>query len=150
MHDAGLEPAEPLCVPPSPWNDATDGGGKCFAQVARYNAGHLAQPLTADDRPDAIMCLSDEAVSYVTAGIKLLHLDPARDVVVAGYDNYWQQTWGHQHEPAAPIATVDKHNDRVGEALVELLLEPPAGDSPVRRVIPPSLISDPARPTPDR
>lgn len=141
MAEAGLEPLPPLRVPKSDDWDATHGDAKVFARVARHNAGYLVDRLVGKpEPPDAFMCLSDESVSFVAAGARLCGVTPGKDVVLTGFDHYWHQSWGRQHEPTPPIATLDKNNPEIGRAMVDTLLAPQDASEPIRHLIPPRLI----------
>lgn len=124
MREAGLEPLRPTMVAASPYDLASEGSARRFEIVTRHNVAYLAEHLTKADRPDAIMCVSDESVSFISAACRLCHLEPGRDVLIAGYDNFWHESWGRQFEPTPPVATVDKNNAEIGRRMVEALLNP--------------------------
>ena len=52
-----------------------------------------------------------------------LGLEPNRDVLIAGYDNYWAECEERVHEPSIPLVTADKRNREMGQAMVEALFE---------------------------
>lgn len=133
MREAGLEPLPPQPVPRSDDWAAKRGDAETFARVARHNAGYLVDRLAATSEPaDAVMCLSDESVSFVAAGCRLCGRVPGEDVLLTGFDNYWHQSWGRAFEPVAPLATVDKNNAEIGRVMVETLLR---GDAIPTRTI---------------
>ncbi len=139
MEEAGLEPLPPQPVPRSDDWAVKRGDAEVFSRVARHNAGYLVDRLTAASEPaDAIMCLSDESVSFVAAGCRLCGKTPGDDVLLTGFDNYWQQSWGRRYEPAAPLATIDKNNTEIGRRMVEALLE--SSPTPARHVVASKLI----------
>ncbi|MGF1633556.1 MAG: GntR family transcriptional regulator [Phycisphaerae bacterium] len=142
MHEAGLSPLPPAWVAPSPYALQFDGSAAQFEVVARHNVAYLAEHLTGSSRPDAIMCLSDESVSFIAAAVRLCHLVPNQDVWIAGYDNTWHDTWGRRYEPTPPVATVEKNNPEVGRQMVDLLLDASATE-PVCRRIEPVLVTAP-------
>jgi DNA-binding LacI/PurR family transcriptional regulator len=76
----------------------------------------------------------------VNAALRLLGLVPGVDVCVTGYDAYWWQAPMREHCPDPPWATIDKGNQQLGVACVDLLLARIAGTLPAtaqRRVIAP-------------
>ena len=51
-------------------------------------------------------------------------------MLITGYDNYWREDFEREWEPAVPAASVEKHNHRIGETAVQLLLDRIAGRLP--------------------
>ncbi len=139
MRDAGLEPMPPAVVAPSPYSLAAEGTAHRFEVVVRHNLAYLAEHLTSVDRPDAIMCLSDESVSFISAACRLCHLEPGRDILIAGYDNFWQESWGRRYEPTPPVATIDKNNGEIGRQMVQMLITPEPAEKCIR--VAPTLIT---------
>lgn len=114
-----------------------------FQMMARLCAGYLAQALQGPERADAILVHSDGELFTLAAGCRLLGLDPQRDLLFAGYDNYWRDCYEHKWETATPRVTVDKQNALIGRSLAELLLDRLAGrlpPEPQQRVVAPRLI----------
>lgn len=111
-----------------------------FERAARAMAAALERELTGPEAADAIMATSDRAVSVVAAACRLLHRVPGRDVLVCGYDNYFQWLVELDYEPSLPALTVDKRNDAMGRAMVALLMDRLAGKFPgggaTRSVVP--------------
>jgi DNA-binding LacI/PurR family transcriptional regulator len=106
-------------------------------------AGRLWQHLRGPQPVDAIMAVSDGIATGVASACRVLGLVPNRDVLIAGYDNYWGSTQWREWEPCAPAATVDKQNAGIGRELVQVLLARTAGTlppEPQHRLVEPKLI----------
>ncbi len=102
-----------------------------FAAHTRHFAGSLAERLRGPAAPDALLVASDGECYAAAAALRLLGLEPNRDVWLVGYDAYWRTcTDEHRHEPAHPLATVDKGNHALGAELVRLLEARLAGTLP--------------------
>lgn len=145
MRATGLTPAATVEFPhvATPTTDAD-----AFAYAVKQVAGFLLDVARAGDRPDAIMLASDRAVPYATAALRRLGLRPGADVLLAGYDNYWDLCEERAFEPSPPVLTVDKCNERAGAEMVRLLLDRVAGrlpPGPQTRVVP-QVVVEPARP----
>jgi DNA-binding LacI/PurR family transcriptional regulator len=138
MAEFGHAALEPVLLPQiGNWLDG-DNYGDC----ARVIAGHLVDRFARDD-VDAIMCPSDGLTFLVASACKLIGTTPNEEVAITGYDNYWQDSPEQQQEPFAPVATVDKLNYKIGQEMVEMLLErveEQDPDEPERRVIEPKLV----------
>lgn len=98
-----------------------------FQIRVRYLAGYLAEHMHSATPVDAIMVATDTEVLAVLAACRLFGRS---DIAVTGYDNHWQSKVERQWEPGHPFATVEKHNHRLGEEMVELLLQRVAGELP--------------------
>jgi DNA-binding LacI/PurR family transcriptional regulator len=119
MEQAGLD------VPPVvefPWTGAPISDRARFDYVVRQVAGFLVEPLRLY-RPDALLLATDRDVAYAAAALRLHGLEPGRDVLLAGYDNYAQDCEETVFEPTLPAFTVDKRNDAAGSEMVRLLWE---------------------------
>lgn len=120
-------------------------GPERFEHEVRLSAGFLLEHIRSDSPPDAIMTISDAEHYEAAAACEMLGVKPQQDVTIVGYDNYWREVDGAILRPdlPAPAATIDKHNARVGHALVELLrqrIDGQLGEAPEHRVIEPELI----------
>lgn len=93
-----------------------------FEYVVKQVAGFLLEPLRKY-RPDALLMATDRDVAYAAAALRLHGLEPGRDVLIAGYDNYFQHCEERAFESALPAFTVDKGNQRAGTEMVQLLLD---------------------------
>lgn len=134
MQEAGREALEPCLHPPySPVN----ADNASFQKAIRLVAGYLAEHLSLNPI-NAIMAASDGNVSVIAGACRLLGKEPNKDVLIVGYDHYWEDILERQFEPAAPLATVDKRNHVMGTEMVRLLQERVEGrlpDEPQRRVV---------------
>ena len=140
MEEAGLAPLPPVTGPALPLNATTQEN---FEQDCRRCAAVLIESLTGPTPCDALMAPSDGPAFYYAAACRLFGKQPNRDVLLTGYDNYWQESPERQWEPVVPAVTVDKHNSKIGKALVTLLNERSAGACPAEpqlRVIAPDLV----------
>jgi DNA-binding LacI/PurR family transcriptional regulator len=94
-----------------------------FEQHARLAAGYLVEHTHAKKRIDAILAVSDEVAFYAAAALRRLGLKPNHDVLIAGYDNCWQDEPLRQYEAAGPRVTVDKRNAEIGSELARVLTD---------------------------
>lgn len=114
-----------------------------FDNAARIMAKHLAPHLNGDESVQALMAVTDGEVYVLAAACRLLGKEPNKDVLLVGYDHYWEDSLERKHETVVPLATVDKRNPELGAALVQLLNERIEGRcdaTPQLRVLPPRLI----------
>ncbi len=151
LRDAGYEAAmrdRGLVPPPAVFCQLPPGAGRrdpdAMAHNARIAAGYLAEWLSGDDPIDAILVLSDGIVNMAAEALRLLGRTPFDDVRIAGYDNYWNDSWVHPEDRIPPDVTVDKHNHRQGRTMAELLQQRARGllpPEPQERVIPVELVT---------
>ncbi len=122
--DAGVAepPAIELRMP-----DMGFGEDEDFLLTARLLAGLLAERLRGPDRPDALMAASDGNAHTLAAACRLLGCEPNREIAIVGYDNYAGDVHERRYSDFAPLATVDKHNARIGRELVRLVEDRVAG-----------------------
>ena len=117
-----------------------------FDNAARIIAKHLAPylNLTKAEGIQALMAVTDGEVYVLAAACRLLGKEPNKDVLLVGYDHYWEDSLERKHETVDPLATVDKRNPELGAALVQLLNERINGqlpeNTPQCRVLTPRLI----------
>lgn len=118
MREAGLEPLSCLEVPAFPYVtvDAAE-----FQKRVRFLAGSLIEQFMAADSPDALLLTSDGDIPVAAAACRLFKREPGRNVLLAGYDHYWQDTPERAFESTPPAATIDKLNARMGAQLVSVL-----------------------------
>jgi len=138
MKEAGLQSLEPVILP----SKEHFGDAESFNSYVRTIAGYLAEYLGVN-RADAILCASDCFVFPVAAVFRLAGYVPNKDVIIAGYDNYWHETPERKLEAVEPAATVDKLNHVQGKEMVKLLLERISGNlpnEPQRRIVIPKMI----------
>ena len=136
-HDACREAGLPLLpvidLPSPPW---PSGDRESWERRARMTAGFLIEHVQGAAPVDALMLESDGAFFDVVLACKLLGCDPERDILIVGYDNYWESLPESRWDPCVPFATIDPHLNRVGLAMVESLLARRTGfDSQVAKCI---------------
>lgn len=123
-----------------------------FASQARLYAGFLIEAfLRTDRRPDAVMATSDAEVPFVAAALRLLGMEPNRDVLLTGFDNMGERFPEYMAGSVRPVLTVDKNNMRIGETMVDMLRARINGELPAKPqlvLIEPELI-EPAPAEPD-
>jgi len=101
----------------APIDDATK-----FDYAVKMVAGFLLNVLR-EQSPDALLLSTDRDVPYVAAALRLHGLTAGKDVLLAGYDNYWPNCEEIVFEPNPPALTVDKCNQSAGSEMVQLLLD---------------------------
>ena len=79
---------------------------------------------------DALLCCNDGWARCAISAIVKLGLDPARDILVAGYDHSDRTSKFAELEPLGPIVTIDKHNEKTAEEMAALLLARIGGKLP--------------------
>jgi DNA-binding LacI/PurR family transcriptional regulator len=139
MRDAQLEALSP-CLHPSYSPVLNDN--ERFQKAIRVVAGYLAEHLSKNP-VHAIMAATDDNVSVIAGASRLLGKEPNKDVLIVGYDHFWEDTLERQLEPSVPLATVDKRNPEMGAAMVQMVNEYIAGridDSPQCQMLAPRLI----------
>jgi DNA-binding LacI/PurR family transcriptional regulator len=146
MRRAGLEPAATVEFPRLATPATTPAA---FDYAVKQVAGFLLNTVgdRGVSRPDALLLSSDRDVPYAAAALRRLGLRPGADVLLAGYDNYWDCCEERAFEPLPPVLTVDKRNEQAGSEMVRLLLDRVAGrlaDEPQTRVLPQKVV-EPAR-----
>ena len=142
VKDLGLEMLDPLVVPLVKC-DQPQATGQLSRMRARFLAGYLADYVLGERRIDAIMLLTDAHAYQVAAALRILKLEPNRDVVLVGYDNHVTHMPGMREDPASPIATIDKRTTEAAQMMVELLEQRIRGELPPEpqvRVCPHQLI----------
>ena len=116
-----------------------------FELSARNLSSHLIGHLTGPDRADAVICVTDGAATQAIAACRLFDLEPHRDVMVVGYDNYWHglREWKTGRVSPPPAATVDKQNAKIGHTMFSLLVDRIEGrlpDEPQQVKVEPRLV----------
>ena len=142
MREAGLAPlpSVSMIAPPAMEGLREDDAASFHLH---YATGVLAAVIQSPDCPDAIMASSDGFVPGIARAIKVFGKVPNRDIAIVGYDNYWEDSWLHKHEPVPPMATVDKRNVEMGRELVRLFQDRLSGKlppEPQSRVVEPRMI----------
>lgn len=126
MSDAGLDTLSPLRTP----NLRCGNEGEPFNDAVRLQMGFLHEALCGDQPIDALMCVNDVHAAEAAEAVRRLGKQPGQDVAIVGYDNTWQRDTRNPERTDAPAATIDKHNDRVGLALADLLHDRIQGQLP--------------------
>jgi DNA-binding LacI/PurR family transcriptional regulator len=138
MTEAGLDVVAPIVTP----EEAT---AENDPKAARLMAGFLVEHALGPNGFDAIICDSDGTVPMLSPALKLFGKRPNIDVLMAGYDDYWPIAATRPDSfDMLPIATVNKHNIRIGETLVAHLFDRISGKlpkEPVRRLVSPTLVT---------
>jgi DNA-binding LacI/PurR family transcriptional regulator/DNA-binding transcriptional regulator YhcF (GntR family) len=120
MRESAL-PAYPPCFYPT-WTLAGNDAEQ-FERAARLMAEHLAPYLTGEGNVEALMAVTDGEVYVLAAACRLLGKEPNKDVLLVGYDHYWEDSHERKMESVVPLATIDKRNPELGASLVQLLNE---------------------------
>ncbi|MDD3155095.1 MAG: GntR family transcriptional regulator [Victivallaceae bacterium] len=114
----------PLALPTTmPFEGDWQGWSKSdFEYQCRCYAGCLIELFRAPkERPDALLARNDWDVPLIAGALRILGLEPGRDVVIAGYDNKFSDCAWNAYEPYLPEFTIDKNNRYNGEMLFETL-----------------------------
>lgn len=129
MADAGLSP-----LPPSMQGPITQSGGNAerFEQGVIQMLGYLVDYQRQHGGFDAIMCASDAQVPHAAAALRKLGIKPQQDVLITGYDHFWDDLPERRWENTPPLATADKRNIDIGRQLVALLTKPREADQACR------------------
>ncbi|HOK04026.1 MAG TPA: substrate-binding domain-containing protein [Victivallales bacterium] len=130
MQEAGLdvlpEIYESLMVKISEKSDLK----KIFDLKTSIYTGFIAEAVLSANPPDAIIVQADELIFAVAAACRRLGKDPYKDILIVGYDNYWEEHPDRLFEDYQPVATVDKLNWEIGEKMAELLYDRITGKLP--------------------
>ena len=139
---AGLAVLEPLRPPTIPEPSRTpsaadlDARGRCYL-------GFLFDRLRGPLAPDALLAVNDAHAWGVMQACRLLGLQVHGQIAVAGFDGNWPTHWERGSGTVPPILSANKHNHRVGEALVAVLEERLArgpGGHAIQRIMPVSVL----------
>ncbi len=120
LAEFGVEPIDALTAAPPSAHPASQAE---FDDFVRLTAGYLLDPLRRHTDIDAIMVVSDGFVAPLAGALKCHGKAPNKDILLAGYDNYWEDSPLLQWECTAPVVTVDKGNETIGRELVEVVEE---------------------------
>ena len=141
MRAAGMEPLPPVLVPDNPASYTSSDEN--FQTRVRVMAGHLYEHFQGSSPVDALMLESDGFCYPAIAACRMLGRKVHREVTIVGYDNYWSDCPERRLESVGPAATVDKLNRKIGEVLVQYLLERMSAGSkpaPELRLVKPKLV----------
>lgn len=145
LAEAGIEAMPVVSYAQDPITTPKDFA-QIFEKAKRRAVSYLLEyvgPLIKNKQVDAIMTPSDGETFAVAGACRMLGVEPGKDVLIVGYDNYWHEAWECRYESAKPLATVDKHNSEIGRELVRLLMDRIHGKLPAEpqvRVVPPQLV----------
>ncbi len=141
MSEAGLEPLPDILIDER--MPATLDSAAAFEKYARRIAGCLVPHLHDPHRAQAFVLDTDLQAFYVAAALRMFKLEPGRDVLLGGYDNYWTTCPLRQWEPVGPDVTVDKRENQMGQAMVQVLLDrlEGMGNGPRKTLVRPELIN---------
>ena len=146
MKEAGLEPLPALDVY-DPTYRAYGLSQHGFDYCVRVAAGYLLEYVHGPNSIDAIITSCDDSIGLLSAAVALHGKVPNKDVLMAGYDNMWDDLEEMQKAGfKGPAVTVDKLNLEIGANLVALLEERMNGklfSEPERRVMAPALVIRP-------
>ncbi len=143
MAAAGLQPLPPISLEGLAGGRFGPGSEKAFDTHSRLHAGLLAEAVLQANPPvDAILCESDSQLFPVARACRILGRTPGKDLLLTGYDNYWQDCPERKLEDITPAATIDKDELGTGRRMTELLLEQMAAPAakPIREVRRPALV----------
>jgi len=142
VSEAGIGPLPALEVPIIPRKEGQPHEDY-FQLGVRMLAGFLIESLQSAQPADALMVISDGVVPSVIAACNLLGRTRGKDLLISGYDNYWQTSPEYVMEKEGPAVTVDKCNARIGLELAKLLQQRMAGQLPAEpqhRIVKPELV----------
>lgn len=161
MCEAGLEAEPPLRIPSMELlfsaqlfrdrgskdvevsDEILDEDLRVFGAQVRSLAGHFVEAMSGDNPVDGLLATTDRDIFVLAAICRLFGRNPNSDVLIAGYDNYFADCEECAIAPFAPVATIDKNNRALGEAMVQLLLDRVGDrlpDAPQTRVVAPRLV----------
>ncbi len=115
-----------------------------FRMKVDYTCGHLMQAVSRHGKIDAVMALTDSLTYVLAEACKVVSELVGRQVLVAGYDNYWASYSDQHFAQYTPVsATIDKDNQRIGVEMVNLLIDRIGSvldDEPEQRLVKPKLV----------
>lgn len=146
MTEAGLEALPFVTFPPTPFvapPGTFEQFDACRRHTLSYLIDHIGPNLGKAQKIDALLLATDGQLFPTSAACRTLGLVPGKDIMLAGYDNYWSECWERKFEEVNVAATTDKHNIEAGKLMVHLLLERTAGRldlTPYKKVVESELI----------
>jgi len=141
MLEANLTPMPPIAG--RPMKKEYSYNEYHFHQAVMLNLGFLYDYFRQYGEADCIFANSDWEVAIIAAACRKLGKNPGKDIFFMGYDNKYMYNPWEKFEDTVPLATIDKHNDELGRALVNTLFERISGkldDKPILKLIDPELI----------
>jgi len=104
--------------------------GLDFAERITRQAETLREHLGGSRAADAVVLLTDGSYFSAAEACRRLGREPGRDVLFAGYDNYWATHEHRRFESTAPSVTVDKRADIVCREIVRMVTARARGEAP--------------------
>lgn len=149
MREADLPTHAPILLPSTTLSDSVQEmqSHETFQARARESASFLIEHLSGPTRADALLLTSDLDVARIASACRLFGLQPNRDVLLGGYDAYWNRAPRIPWEATQPCVTIDKNHAQSGRDLVQLLLDRVADrlqTAPQHRLTAPTLLEVPA------
>jgi len=141
MQEANLTPMPPIIG--RPMKKEYSYNEYHFHQAVMLNLGFLYDYFRQYGEADCIFANSDWEVAIIAAACRKLGRIPGKDIFFMGYDNKYMYNPWEKFEDTLPLATIDKHNDELGRAMVNTLFERingKLGDKPVLKLIDPELV----------
>ncbi len=139
MQEFGQAPLPAMELPDVPY---VDDFQERFNLEYRHLTGCLAPHIIAT-KVDAIIAPSDGLVPATIAACRALGKVPNKEIVITGYDHYWEESFERVYENEPPLFSIDKRNAEAGVELVKLLNDRVSGNlppEPQKRLITPVLI----------
>ena len=141
MEEAGLTPLPMLAQ--LPVYLPGDNLAQHFQVMSHYVTGCLLPYFRDEAPPDAILATNDQNGFEIHAACERLRKASDPEILIAGYDNIFEDMSDQGFDPRILVATVDKQNYEMGQELVRLLLDRINGRLPAEpqvRMIAPTLI----------
>lgn len=115
MKDAGFEPFPPVEKVLSDVH-----GPERHNSLVRESGARIIEYLSGDNPIETIIAGSDGEVLLWNDTVRLFHKTPGKDVLISGYDNYWNRDTTCIPTPP-PTVTVDKQESKLAAEMLELL-----------------------------
>lgn len=142
MEEAGLKPLPMLAQ--TPVHVPGVSRDEYFQVVAQYLAGCLLPYFRDGVPPDAILATNDRNAFEIHRACQQLRKPSDPEILIAGYDNFFEDLSEPGADSGILVATVDKRNYEMGQELVRLLLDRINGRLPAEpqvRMVTPTLVS---------
>ncbi len=113
-----------------------------FERCARQSIGFILDCVTGPLPAHALIVPNDWMAMVVARAVRLAHLVPHQDVLIAGYDNTSNNVL-REWEPSIPAVTIDQDWAQLGRTLAQVVADRLAGRLPAKRSaidLPPTLV----------
>ncbi len=118
MREAHIEPLPHTVVKALPFfSDSCEQ----FQMKVDYATGILYELFKQFNDIDAVVTTTDEVVFHLDMAVR--KFNKTGNILIAGYDNYWQYNSAAEFNDVKPFATADKQNHLIGREIVELLFK---------------------------